>query len=39
MDNTDTSIIFDENGVCDHCNTYFSDILSKWHQGDKERRY
>ncbi len=35
MDNTDTSIIFDENGVCDHCNTYFSDILPKWHQGDE----
>ena len=37
MDTTDSKI-FDENGVCDHCNTYYNDILPKWHtdeRGDK----
>ncbi len=38
MDTTDSKIIFDENGVCDHCNTFYKDILPKWHtdeRGDK----
>ena len=30
MDTTDSKITFDEHGVCDHCNTYYSDILPKW---------
>lgn len=30
MDTTDSKILFDENGVCDHCNTYYSDIRPKW---------
>ena len=30
MDTTDSKITFDEKGVCDHCNTYFHDILPKW---------
>jgi len=38
MDTTDSKIIFDEKGVCDHCNTYYKDILPNWHtdeRGDK----
>ena len=35
MDTTDSKIHFDDNGVCDHCNTYFKDILPKWHTGEK----
>lgn len=38
MDTTDSKIVFDEKGVCDHCNTYFKDILPNWHtdeRGDK----
>ncbi len=31
MDTTDTKINFDTDGVCDHCNTYYSDIVPKWH--------
>lgn len=31
MDTTDTKITFDDSGVCDHCNTFFSDILPHWH--------
>ena len=38
MDTTDSKIIFDDQGVCDHCKTYYSDILPNWHtdeRGDK----
>ena len=30
MDNTDSGIIFDENGVCDHCNTFNHHTLPNW---------
>jgi N-acetyl sugar amidotransferase len=30
MDRSDQKITFDGKGMCDHCNTYFSDILPKW---------
>ena len=35
MDTTDSNITFDENGVCDHCNTYDTDILPNWHTDEK----
>ena len=35
MDNTDSKIIFDDKGVCDHCNTYYSEILPNWHTDDR----
>ena len=35
MDTTDSKIIFDDKGVCDHCNTYYTDILPKWHTGER----
>jgi N-acetyl sugar amidotransferase len=35
MDTTDSKIIFDEKGVCDHCKTYYNDILPKWDTGEK----
>ena len=38
MDITDSKITFDEKGVCDHCNTFYKEILPKWHtdeRGDK----
>jgi len=35
MDTTDSNIIIDESGVCDHCNTFFSDIKPYWHPDDK----
>ena len=38
MDTTDSKIDFDKKGVCDHCNTYYRNILPKWHtdeRGDK----
>lgn len=34
MDTTDSKITFDENGVCDHCNTFKSQIQPNWHPND-----
>lgn len=31
MDTTDSKITFDENGVCDHCRTFYRDIQPAWH--------
>ena len=30
MDTTDSRIVFDKIGVCDHCNTFYKDILPSW---------
>jgi N-acetyl sugar amidotransferase len=30
MDTTDSKIVFDEKGVCDHCNTYYKSTLPNW---------
>lgn len=38
MDTTDPNIMFDDNGVCDHCNTYYKKIFPKWDTGDKGKR-
>ena len=34
MDTTDSSIHFDDKGVCDHCNTFISDIEPFWNPND-----
>lgn len=31
MDTTDSAIVFDSAGVCDHCNTFTSQVLPHWH--------
>lgn len=39
MDTSDSEIIFDEKGVCDHCENYYNNILPNWHPdelGEKE---
>lgn len=33
MDTSDPKIIFDELGVCDHCNTFFKSTLPNWDAG------
>ena len=38
MDTTDSKIVFDEKGVCDHCNTYYSEILPNWHTDERGKR-
>lgn len=41
MDTTDSKIVFDEHGVCDHCRTFYKDIKPHWHPdaaGEAELR-
>ncbi len=35
MDTTDTAIVFDAHGVCDHCNTYYTKTLPSWHTDER----
>ena len=35
MDTTDSKITFDDKGVCDYCNGYYSDILPNWHPDER----
>jgi N-acetyl sugar amidotransferase len=35
MDTSDSKIVFDARGVCDHCNTYDRDILPNWHTDER----
>jgi len=37
MDTTDSAIVFDEKGVCDHCNTFYEKIEPNWDTGAKGR--
>jgi N-acetyl sugar amidotransferase len=34
MDESDSQITFDANGVCDHCNGFVGDVLPHWHPND-----
>jgi N-acetyl sugar amidotransferase len=38
MDTTDSRIVFDDKGVCDHCNTFHRTILPNWHTDERGRR-
>ena len=33
MDTTDSNIVFGQDGVCDHCVTFYDDILPNWQTG------
>lgn len=35
MDTTDSMIVFDEHGVCDHCNTFKNVTLPSWDTGKR----
>lgn len=37
MDTSDTRIVFDENGVCDHCIDYYKNVKPNWDTGEKGR--
>ena len=37
MDTTDSAITFDENGVCDHCRTFKTQIKPNWHTDARGR--
>jgi N-acetyl sugar amidotransferase len=34
MDTTDSRIVFDEHGVCDHCISFKRDVLPHWHPDE-----
>lgn len=34
MDTSDSKITFDANGVCDHCNSFETDVRPHWHPND-----
>lgn len=38
MDTSDSKIEFDENGVCDHCRSFYSHTLPNWHTDDRGRQ-
>lgn len=35
MDTSDSRIIFDEKGVCDHCNDFYNNVKPKWVTDDR----
>ena len=35
MDTTDSKIVFDDKGMCDHCQTFYNDIKPNWHTDGK----
>lgn len=35
MDTSDSQIVFDENGVCDHCNGFYKHVKPNWDTGEK----
>lgn len=37
MDTTDSEITFDENGVCDHCRTFYKEVQPNWHTDARGR--
>lgn len=38
MDTTDSEIVFDQKGVCDHCQSYFEKTLPNWHPDETGRK-
>lgn len=38
MDTTDSMIDFDENGVCDHCQTFYGKIKPNWHTDERGKQ-
>jgi N-acetyl sugar amidotransferase len=38
MDTTDSRIIFDDRGVCDHCNDFYKNIKPNWHTDERGRQ-
>lgn len=38
MDTSDPKIVFDENGVCDHCHGFEDHVKPQWHPNEKGRK-
>jgi N-acetyl sugar amidotransferase len=39
MDETDSTIKFDESGQCIYCNNFYQNILPNWHTDDRGRKH
>jgi N-acetyl sugar amidotransferase len=37
MDTSDSAIVFDEQGVCDHCNDFYTNVKPHWHTDERGR--
>jgi len=37
MDTSDSKIVFDEKGVCDHCNDFYTNVKPNWNTDEKGR--
>ena len=37
MDTSDSQIVFDEKGMCDHCVGFYRQVLPNWHTDDRGR--
>jgi N-acetyl sugar amidotransferase len=38
MDTSDSEVLFDDEGVCDHCNTFHETIQPNWHTDERGER-
>lgn len=38
MDTTDSKITFDSEGVCEHCQNYYANVLPHWHTDERGER-
>lgn len=38
MDTSDSKIVFDSRGVCDHCHDFTTHVKPNWHTGERGRR-
>ena len=38
MDTSDSAIVFDDKGVCDHCNGFAENVLPNWHPNEEGAR-
>jgi N-acetyl sugar amidotransferase len=38
MDTSDNSIVFDHNGICDHCVDYYKNVKPNWHTDARGRQ-
>jgi N-acetyl sugar amidotransferase len=38
MDTTDPEIYFDDDGVCDHCHDFVSNVLPNWHPNEEGQK-
>lgn len=37
MDTSDSAIVFDSDGVCDHCHSFDRDVAPRWHPDERGR--